>query len=802
MVDNLSSDVSQPTNTSFLEERALLQETTFPTAQMTLPPGIEAEFAESHWFAKQQLSKPTQISQVQWNITQPAGTTIVDFTFPEVLAAVDSVIRRTLQMYAFYKMSPVFRFQLNSTQFHQGQLIISFDPFRQALNTAVNVTTPLSTNPLFNRFYATGLPSVKIMASESDPVELHIPYIHPRNFLTTNVNDPTSAVVDLPSVYNLMGEIRVTVLNQLAAAEGASTALTLTTWVYAADASVHVPIYNHALDVQPTSAISSLISNGSNLIGNLATGNIGKGLRSGQGLIDDLGKLFGFDYPNRPLAPENTIKPVETIANARGATRSERLALDPVSGHSPDKEEIMTTLDEMDLNKVIKLPMLISTFEFPATAAAKSPLLRIPVRPTIGANNTGDTNIQPSFLGFVSQFFCYWQGSIQYEFEFVATRFHSGKLLVAFIPNSFIPTGSSITYDLLANSNPTAILDIQQTSKISFTVPFQSATPLKTTYLNSTDLPYIGHVYVFVQNQLVHASNVAPRIDVNVYVRAGPDFTFMVPRLPNFSHAIPPAEVEPTSDISFQTSRTGQENASTVLTLGQSITHPKPRFGETFSLIDTIRRFTPMFTPRTIAANTDSIGVHPSYFSTALIDGGLTEQKFLFDQDAFNTYLSKFSQIYSCWVGSLRYKIMTSAPRTSNTKLTVVHLPDIQFDSANNLQILSEEQLSGYAASTTDLSQNTSLEVEVPFYSPFNFLLLHPTTNVNGNAGNPTLNLNYLNRSAYPILNGFLRLFTTGDQTVTYRSYMAVGEDFKMFYLRAPPPEYDSDIAFPDTFFG
>ncbi|AUR80761.1 coat protein [Cherry virus Trakiya] len=802
MVDNLSSDVSQPTNTAFLEERALLQETTFPTAQMNLPSGIEAEFPEMHWHAKQQLSKPTQVSQVQWSISQAAGTTIVDFTFPEVLASVDSVIRRTLQMYAFYKMSPVFRFQLNSTQFHQGQLIISFDPFRQSLNSTVNVTTPLSTNPLFNRYYATGLPSVKIMASESDPVELHIPYIHPRNFLTSNTNDPDSIDTLLPSVYNLMGEIRVTVLNQLAAADGASTALTLTTWVYAADASVHVPIYNHSLDVQPTSAISSLVSHGSNLIGNIATGNIGKGLRSGQGLIDDLGKLFGFDYPNRPLAPENTIKPVETLANARGATRSERLALDPVSGHSPDKEEIMTSLDEMDLNKVIKLPMLISTFEFPSTAAAKSPLLRIPVRPMIGANNSADSNIQPSFLGFVSQFFAYWQGSIQYEFEFVATRFHSGKLLVAFVPNSIIPLGTTITYDLLANSNPSAILDIQQTSKISFTVPFQSATPLKTTYVNSSDLSQVGNIYVFVQNQLVHASNVAPRIDVNVYVRAGPDFSFMVPRLPNFSHTIQPATVEATSDISFQTSRTGQENSSTVLTLGQPIIHPKPRFGETFSLIDLIRRFTPMTSPRTIVANTDAIGVHPTYFSTSLIDGGASEQKFLFDQDSFTTYLSRISQIYSCWVGSLRYKIMTSAPRSSNTKLSIVHLPDSQFDSADDLLGLNEEQLAGYAASTTDLSQNTSLEIEVPYYSPFNFLLIHPTTNVSGNDGNPTLNLNYLNRAAYPILNGYLKLFTTGTDAVSYRSYMSVGEDFKMFYLRAPPPEYESQLSYPDTFFG
>jgi hypothetical protein len=793
MVDNLSTDVQQETNTTYFEQRALFSETTFPGSSMTMPSRIEDEMAESHWMAKTQLSKPTQVSQVQWTTSQAPDTNIVTFTFPEILSSVDSVMRRTLQMYAFYKMSPVFRFQLNATQFHQGQLIISFDPFRQSVSRDVEVTGQNITTPIYNRFYATGLPNVKIMASESDPVELQIPYIHPKNFLSSNSQNE--------STYNMLGEIRVTVLNQLKVAEGTTPSLTLTTWVYARDASVHVPIQYHDLSVQPTSLISSLksgLTNGSNLIGNIATGNFGKGLRDGQGLIDDLGSLFGFDYPNRPLAPDNTIKNVESLAVGRGATRSERLSLDPVSGHMIDRDEA-TSLQEMDISKIIQMPMLIDQTQFSSTNAPRSILYYIPVCPLLAAragSYHGSSLQQPTYLAYMSQFFCFWRGSIQFDFEFVATRFHSGKLLVGFVPNDN-PAG--LTYAAISTSTPSAVIDIQQTSKVSFTVPFQSTTPLK--YVNhlfdNFDETLLGYLVVAVQNQLTYASNVSPSIDINLYVRAGEDFSFSVPRAPNSTFSIPaPPSAEPTSDVTFQTSRTGAEdNSSTaILSHGQSYSKPKPRFGETYGLIDCLRRFTPLrANPNNITlpfANSKFayMNVHPIFQSleSTVIDTVPFE--------TFPSYLSNMGRLFSAWSGSLRYKFITSSPRTSDQSLTAFHIPD----AAVRLLVPSEEdssltQFAGYAASQTDLSQNTSLEIEVPYYSIYNFLLTHPT------AVKVSEVMPYLDNLNYPYFNGQLALAINSDTKVTSQVYIAAGEDFKFFYLRSPPTDINGIYKFVST---
>lgn len=776
MVDNLSTDVQQETNVTFLEERAKMQETTFPSAQLDMPSRIEAEMAESHWSARQQLMRPMQVSQVTWTTSQAPGTEVASFTFPEIIGSIDSVIRRTLNMYTFYKMSPVFRFQLNATQFHQGQLIISFDPFRQASTDPAQLTTSSTVVPLFNRYYATGLPSIKIMASESDPVELKIPYIHPKNFLASYTGDLDS--------YNLMGEIRVNVLNQLKVADGTTPNLTLTTWVYAADSSVHVPIFYHDMAVEPTSAISSAISNGSNLIGNLVTGNIGKGLRSGQGLIDDLGKLFGFDYPVKPIAPDNTIKNVETLANARGATRSERLALDPVSGHNPDTEETRTLIDELDISRIIQMPMLLSQFQFNNTHAPRTLLYAAPVTPSIYTplGTTTVNMVQPSYLSYLSKFFAFWRGSIQFDFEFVATRFHSGKLIVAFVPNDFLDAVGTVSYDALANACPTAVLDLQQTSKLSFTVPFQSSTPLKYTTARDSDSTILGYIYVFVQNQLTYASNVSPAIDANVYIRAGPDFTYMVPRAPNQEFTYLPT-VEATSDITFQTSRTGQEDATAVATLthGQPISVAKPRFGETFSIVDCMRRFTAISEvfPLTSAGSNTILPVHPLITGSIDITTDLTT---LQNAVLLPSYVAQLGKLYSCWIGSLRYKFCTSSPRSTVQALSIYHIPDYHV-SEFSTAAATETDLCGYAAASTDLAQNTTLEIEVPYYSHYNFLLTSPTTPSTGT--DP-----YLNDLEYPYINGVLlvrNLNTPTGETPTCRVYSAVGEDFKFFYLRSPP---------------
>jgi len=792
MEDNLAPDHQSATNTNFLEERTQITEQAKHDVSMKLPQSVEVSMPEDHWMARQQLMKPVLVSQVDWTMSQARNTQILAFNFPGILAGIESVVNRTLAMYAFYKLTPVIRLQVNATQFHQGQLILSFDPFGQAVDTG----TPddeANLLPMADIYYSTGLPNVKVMASEVDPIELMIPFVHPRSFLTSNT----------PDGFDNMGRVRLQVLNPLVAAEGASSSLAVTIWVYAKDASVHVPMNYHVPQLPtfepaiPTGGFEHIMENigggfvnAGRMAGNFFTGNFGKFLRNGQGLIDNLGEIFGFDYPTRPLAAEKTITPVENMAISVGASRSQRMCLDPVSGYIPDPQVFGTTSDDLDLMRIAKTPMLVAQFSWSSTQAVATKLFDVPVTPMLVPSNLPRaSNI--SYLAYVSSLFNYWRGGIVFDVEFVATHFHSGRIVAAFVPN-LDPT--SLTYANATSSLPNLVLDLQQTSKISFTVPFVSATPLKYVFLTQelADESIIGNLGFFVMNKLAAAANVSPSVEVNVYIRAADDFQLFVPANPGISYRrLPPTEsATPTiSGIEIQSNRTKDTETTPVasLTLGSGHAPKELRFGEMYSLVDLIRRFNFLERLTLTAISTQNFSdTTPSDIGTdriRIVSPTLElSNPTTNNNPQYRTMLGNFSRIFSVWSGSIRYKDVTDASRTSNLLYGITHLPSYYPYDASSDVIHSQ----GYAFITTNLSQDNAVEFEVPYYSPYQCLLTkYPRQGIDS-----PLRICVNGTILSTAYSG-----TTQDPPVTvnvYR-YHAGGDDFKFAYLRPPGAEYLGD---------
>lgn len=804
LTENQAPDVSNQSNTNFMEERVVDSQAAYPSTQIQLPSKVEAEMADSSWMARQQLMKPMQLGSIQWSTSQPVGTLLYSGKLPDILAtpANGSILTRTLRMYAFYKIAPCFRIQINATQFHQGQLICSFDPFSLSDENETVVQ-----GDSYNIVSATGFPHVRIMASESEAVELKIPFIHPRSFLTTNNEN----------VYNTLGTFRVSVLNQLRAAEGTTQNVTATLWIYALDAEVHVPIQDHTPilnRVEPTFAITDLsidivdkakkgFSQGRDMIGNFLTGNFGQALRIGQGLIDTLGDIFGFDYPSNPINSEKTIMPLENLAVGRGVSRSQRLAIDPYSLHPVDDDIASETIRAMDLKQVIKIPMLISQANWSVTTPVQSILSAFVVHPQVSpvvGQTATDLISQRTYLSYVSNGFNYWNGGIKYDIEVVATHFHSGKLLFAYVPN-FSEDSTPPTYADAANSLPNATLDIQQTSHLTFVVPYTSSTSMKsTTILADTPSSYqvdasIGTLVVYVQNGLTAASNVFPSIDINVYVSAADDFNLYVPRRPTVYNPIPPTPppepsriglaVEATIGISIKDDRNQSSPSTAVLSKEQDISIPRKHFGENYTLIDLLRRFS--FSGFYIAPAQSLAG-------TPVVELVTPASSILFN-NLFQSYLVYWGGIYSAWAGSIRYKYSVAEPRTSTKSLIVYHEPDVIPTSTQLLSQIGPANINGYGASKTNLSQDNCVEVEVPYYSKFNMLI--------NRLDNPDLEI----ARAYSS-NGNMNIFcydTADEQTDTIiESYIAAGEDFRFIYLRPPPTSLAgpaTDIEEPLLFF-
>lgn len=794
MTENIAPEVESQINTNFMEQRLVNTQKAFPFTSSHLSEVVDKEMADGSWFAKQQLMKPIQIGQYQWTVSQTRNTNIADFSIPAVFANIESLTLRTLRMYAFYKLSPIIRVQINSTQFHQGQLIAAFDPFSLTVNSKVG--------DVYSLIYATGLPHVKIMASESDSIELELPFTHPRSFLTTNSN----------TTFNNLGHFYLTVMNPLVVAEGTSPTVTATIWIYAKEADVHVPIFDHNPILEPTSGkmptsdvpvqtptLASTLKKGfkqtTDMVGNFMTLQFGQALRKGQGLIDTLGELFGFDYPSDPISPQKFITPIENLAVGKGKSRSQRLAIDPYSLHNVDDSIASESRKAMSLLSIAKMPMLLNQFTFSSTDAQDSLLFSCPVHPQISPVFLTDTagGVQRTYLSFVSNAFCYWSGGIKFDIEVVATRFHSGKLLVAYVPNSQdIPTYQQAT--LL----PNVIIDIQQTSNTTFTVPYTSSTPMKSTILlaDATPAQYVdactGTLVIYVQNLLTHASNVSPSIEINTYIYGAEDFSLYIPRRPvvNYTNKKKQLLVEPTSGISIMSH--DPSSTSAVLSKDQDLSIPRHHFGEEYNLLDLIRRFS-YLSPTTYEKLNESVYQPIVAINPFDYDLNVTIDTYPNNYVAFINY---FSRIYSCWVGTLRYKLVFPVSRTNTDAYTLYHIPDTQLELVDKYNVIypgydQNYLANGYGTLCTTLSQDNSIEFEVPYYSKYNMLLTRAS-------GAPGISDEY-------VFNGKVYSVNTASEsdpketTTSGKLYIAAGEDFRFIYLRPPPVNSSVDFAFVTT---
>lgn len=777
-----------------MEERVVETQIAYPHTRVALPSSVEAEMADGTWFAKQQLMKPVQLTQFQWLTTQTRNTILSQIQFPDVLQNVESLMMRTLSMYAFFKMSPIFRVQINSTQFHQGQLICFWTPF--------NKQTPDDIHS------ATGYPHVKILASESDAVELVLPYISPRSFLTTNF-----------SVNQQLGTFNVSVLNPLLVADGTTPAVTVTIWLYASDASVHVPIQYHepilsatslkekdpkssksrspviaemfdniqdklpneVKSVIPKSFSSRIIEDTKSVVktlGNIVTGNFGQSESGGVGAL-----LSGFagsmDYPSDTIMPDKTISPIENLSLAVGKSRSQRMALNAFSVNNLPDDVASESLNSMNFKDIVTIPMLLNQVSFTSTQTAQSILFSLPVHPNVVAQIDNDR--KQTYLSYVSNAFLYWTGGITYDIEVVATRFHSGKLLFAFVPN----TQTIPTYIDASTSLPNVVIDIQQSANTSFIVPFNSPTSMKSTYNPQSALPsqyldtFNGTLVCYIQNTLTCASNVSPSVEINIYHSASSDFNLYIPRRPTQLINPPPTSLSATSGISIIGSQNHKSQTSAVLSKDQSMSIARPHFGETYPMIDLLRRFSSFdrLTISTIPTQDppsnigyDTINVTP--FETGTI---------------LSSYLYYFSQIYCAFNGSLRYKLVTSESRTSTSSLQVTHIPDLSL--VEPALAIDDYYFSvGYANVRTNLAQDNSLEIEIPYYSKFNMLLDSaiiigdPYSSSNGSL---IVSLQDSSSSVTPT-------------TVPVDVFIAVGEDFRFIYL-VPPPHDRALLVSVDT---
>jgi hypothetical protein len=515
------------------------------------------------------LSRPIIIHQGTWATTDARAAQLYTANFPESLVSI-AMYQEKLTGFVGLRATLCIRVQVNSQPFQQGRLMLQYYPYAQYMtNRAALVNMSLSGR--------SGCPRTDLDLSVGTECDLCIPYVSPHLYY------------NLVTGQGSFGSIYLVVYSPLLDLSS-TTGIEYTVWAHLEDISLQyptgAPIYTGStpnrfhlieklfsaktneeaakdiLDMPPMgepdtiyaqtelefldkhaspSAGVGQIADGLNtlsyipIIGNLFTKPAWITTQ-----LANLLRLFGFSKPTvAGMVSEMRNRTAPRMANFDGIDMSHRLALASDNSIETIPGMAGTSIDEMAISKVVSIPNYWDNFSWTPSAAAGVILWETNVTPYFikPYSSTVTDRYVCTHLGYVAQVFGLWRGSIIYTFKFVKTKFHSGRVIISFIPFFFTTsTGSPNVMKCYK-----MVVDLRTSTEVSFTVPYVSTRPWM--FVASPNDTYItdnlwnvstGLLRVQVLNELRAVEAVTQSIDVIVETSGGPDMTFANPSLPKY----------------------------------------------------------------------------------------------------------------------------------------------------------------------------------------------------------------------------------------------------------------------------
>jgi len=312
------------------------------------------------------------------------------------------------------------------------------------------------------------------------------------------------------------------------------------------------------------------------------------------------------------------------------------------------------------------------------------------------------------------------------RFKLVKTNFHSGRLLVVFIPYDarFSLTTVNVTQAKYANR---AVLDIREGNEFTFLFPYVASQP----YMNYGDVSSYGLVKVYTLDPLTAPDSVMNNITVLVEVFGGPDMEFAIPRTPPF---VPITVAAPQSNWRPDCAIVDAVIGDAQVLSDSDHTYARAIIGEKILSFRTLLKFANYRAPL-IATTSGSIGVVTPfavdcYTSTAGLLG-----KPLFTIDMY----SRLGCAYLLSRGGVRFKFEPTTSSNSSTQPThtqtyfrpyknVTTPGDSILWNAGQASLISGLNVSPIMS--TDLAATGAIECECPsygrFHSRINSELLYP----------------------------------------------------------------------------
>lgn len=513
----------------------------------------------------------------EWSSAQPSGALLAQITFPNFLFSVPQIWDK-LKNFTYFRAGVKIGIRMNGSKFHYGQVLVSYTP---------NFNNLLDLQPAYNNvFSASGCPSFTISPSENEVHEFVLPFALPYQYIPMYYATSVSANSNGDAAYQF-GVVNIHVLNPLSNTLGPVTPVSYTIFANFVDVDVAgytpvaytipvrqfktqatlpatliyepprpsvvpqpdpLPVFPGVVEEDPFLAqkasaeqksksergvVGATLETVSTLSGALSfipeIGVVAAGISTVAGIGAQVADYFGWTNPVSLRAIQPVVSQFTNITNTHGLIDCQNLALSAESTVSPSTELLGGNGSEMKMLYIAQTPTLLATgITWSGSDATDVGLWETLVTPLAECRQAQNNRIFPTLLSWVSRSCLMWRGSIRYHIQITCSQMHVGRLRISFIP---LNTLTQLNSDEYASAIST-IIDIQQQTTMSFTIPYLSHQPWMQTARPDTftiKTPSPGYLRISVLNELNHPYQPIPAVFINVWTSAGPDFQLARP---------------------------------------------------------------------------------------------------------------------------------------------------------------------------------------------------------------------------------------------------------------------------------
>lgn len=705
----------------------------------------------------------------------------------------NAIFKNKIDGHLGFRATTIVRLQVNAERFQQGRYILAFIPFDTV--TYVNADPSYRRSHTVNLTTVTQLPHVELDLNCDTEAVLEIPYVSPASHYSI-----------LDQQYSI-GHVFLYPYVPLSTGSSGSTSCEYTIWVSYKDVQLAGPtIHQSNFEFQArTSKATGKRGNASEIErDSVGTGPISSTLYKVSQAADVLSQIplisaftgpvswatdifaraatvFGWSNPI-DLSPVHrmvqTIFPYsnncDVVDESMPISLFSKNLVEPYSGFAG------TDIDEMSIDYIKTIPAFIKSFNFTTSSVQGTVLQSFSLHPAL-QYTTGNDGVNPYFVktpvSAVAQLFQYYRGSLKFTFKIAKTEFHSGRVLLAYVPqnvsSSTPPSFSDTTY------LHREVIDLRMGNEFSFVIPYASLRPYR--YTQNGNEAY-GYIHLYVLNELVAPATVSGSVTFVVEVSAASDMEFAVPR----AHSLQPyAPAVIQSNFQFQMD-SSMSNVCSIIdsNVGSSeivddgLSSARLCIGEKImSLLSLIKKkdYWRFFSPTT---NSDAY----------LIPFALSSQISTLTSDSGDT-LSYIASWYGLSRGGVRIRIPYDLAASNTPDLISSYRLQLSTTSGSispngNGQPFGSGSSTDHALGVIQRSGfRSGIEIQVPQYSPFPFrvnssISCYPTYN----SSLVTSDLNYIYYtvptevfgSSYVASNGF---------------YRQAADDFQLGYFVSTTPE-------------